>query len=304
MDCYIYGAGQMYNRIVSRIRLHNELNILGVVTTDIPQYDRIDSYKRYSALEVEWNAADYVIIAVEDWKPIYKILSSYGVPEDRVINGKIFELPYFEFSDYITLKNSRPSIISNTCLGGRVYKELAVKMYSPFINLAAESDESYISFLKEFRESNVLEIQPYLPQEDPTYSGIYNNRKVFINKAIVDGKYPLLIPHDDLDVCIHNWKKRRTRLNYTNLSVLMIAFSDNGAYEFEELNYDRKICFYYKDLGLKSLVYTPEWNNREIQMQFDYNYQMFVHRYATNIEGHGRVNWINFLLGKDEYLRW
>ena len=303
MKCYIYGAGCMYNRIMGRVHLSADVNVMGVITTDPPVSRTLDGYQRMRADDADWHDVDYVIIAVEDWKPIFSIITEYGVPDEKILNGKVFELPYFNLRDYLQLKSSRPSIVSNTCLGGRVYKELGLEMHTPCINAVCLDDKQYIDFLKDFKTLTDRDIVPIKQDERISYPGTYN-REFFMPQGDLGGKIKWCFPHEDIDIALSNWNRRRKKINYENISCLMIPFSDEGAFEFDQLEVERKLGFYYKDLGLKSVVYTPEWNDPDVQRSYDFNYVMFVHRYATNVEGKGRVNWIDFLRGSNTYLRW
>lgn len=303
MDCYIYGAGHLYNRIVNMLRLSNDIRIIGVITTEKPAYGTIDGFRRYSLESVDFSVSDYVIIAVENWKEIFSILKKRGLSNESIILGKVFTLPYFDFIEYIKMKKGHPSIISNSCLGGRVCKELGIEMLTPTINAACFDDNNYIEFIDNIKNYVSEDIIPYENNRNDICRGTYN-REFFIPKGILNSKIVWSFPHDDISYAVSNWNRRRERVNFDNMSFIMIAFSDEGAISFDALNLERKVCFYYKNLGLKSVIYTPEWNEVEIKRKYDYNYPMFVHRYATNIEGLGRVNWLNFLNGNENILRW
>ncbi len=302
MNCYIYGAGQMYNRIISQVKSQDGLFIRGVVTTETPEHLSIDSYHRYSACEVNWKEAELVIIAVEKWMEIAEILHGFGVSDDKIIRGNVFLNPCFNLKDYISVRKSMPTIISNTCLGGRVYKELGLKMRSPTINCICLNDDEYINFIMSIENCMSKEMHVLENKADYYHENSYN-REYFMAAGEVGENCKWLFPHDDVDTAISNWNRRKERINYNNLTYLMIAFSDDGARKFDALKVSRKLGFYYKNLGLESIIYTPEWNNPEIQRKYDYNYVMYVHRYATNIERMSRINWIEFLLDNN-YLRW
>ena len=303
MDCFIYGCGCLYNRILPVIRMCDEINVLGVVTTDKPETPAIDGFKRLQANETDWESADLVIIAIEDWREVFNELSRSGLPDEKIMLGKVFELPYFDLNEYMQVKYCRPSIISNSCLGGRVYKEMGLKALTPCVNAICFDDDSYIRFIKNLSIYKDVDIRPLKSNINERFAGTYN-REYFIPKGIVGDEIIWHFPHDDMDKAIYNWNRRKSRINESNLFYLMIAFSDEGAYAFDRLDTEKKICFYYRDLGLKSVVYTPEWNNIDVQRNYDYNYVMFVHRYATNMEGRTRMNWISFLNGKKSFLRW
>lgn len=101
------------------------------------------------------------------------------------------------------------------------------------------------------------------------------------------------------------WNQRRHRVNFDNIIALMIIITDDEAYEFDKIPIERKLGFYYKDLNLQSVLYTPEWNNTSLYYRYDFRYPNFIHRfYARNSEMLGRIDWIRFLTGKSDFLRY
>ena len=47
----------------------------------------------------------------------------------------------------------------------------------------------------------------------------------------------------------------------------------------------------------------PEWENPVIRKKYGFHFAMYVHRYVTNNEHISPINWIKFLNGEDNYLR-
>lgn len=66
----------------------------------------MDGYKCSKAMCVDFDKADLVIIAVEDWKPVYAYLQTLGVASEKIIRGSVFLLPCFGFDLYMKLKKS------------------------------------------------------------------------------------------------------------------------------------------------------------------------------------------------------
>ena len=303
IDCYIYGAGNMYNRLRCIIKQITEINIIGVITSEATNYELIDGYKRYDLRNVDFGEADYVIIAVEFWPEIANVLKEHNVEEEKILLWRAFFNPDFDIQDYLKLKKSNPTIISNTCLAGRIYKELGLKMLTPTINAGCLSDRDYLQFMKNLKNYAKGEMKP-LREKEVYYNPNTYNREFFMASGVLCEECKWLFPHDDIQVAIDNWNRRKCRINYRNISYLMIISSDEGAREFDKFDVERKIGFYYKDLGLKNVIYTPDWNNPEIRRKYDYNYVIYVHRYATNAESISRINWVKFLGNRDDYLRW
>jgi len=68
------------------------------------------------------------------------------VPRDKLVTYRVLEIPRFRFDQYIKLKESRVSIVSNNCWGGLIYHTLGMECLSPFKNLYLE-DADYLKLL-------------------------------------------------------------------------------------------------------------------------------------------------------------
>lgn len=54
----------------------------------------------------------------------------------------------------------------------------------------------------------------------------------------------------------------------------MTLFSEDAAYEFDQLPIKHKMGFFWKNLGLDSVVYMPEWENPQTRGMFGYFLQI------------------------------
>ena len=103
---------------------------------------------------------------------------------------------------------------------------------------------------------------------------------------------------------VDKWNIRRERVNYDNIVALMIIQSDEEAYAFDKLGFKRKIGFYYKDLGLDSVICIREWFDRRNVIEFDSEFGTFVNTYMRNfVRDVPTVDWLSFLLGEKDYVR-
>ena len=84
----------------------------------------------------------------------------------------------------------------------------------------------------------------------------------------------------------------------------MIIQSDKDAEEFNELPIKRKLGIYYKNLNLKSVLFAPEWKEEEVRSKYGFGWSNYVHRYITNAESVSRIDWIKFLNGNEDFLRY
>lgn len=302
--CYIYGAGKMYNQISNRIHLYKEyIKILGILTTDEPRYEKIDGISCYKASKKHIQEADYIIIAVENWKEIYSNLKLLGANDNQIIRYSVFDIPYFDFNEYIKLKKSSVSILANSCLAGRIYKELGLPVLTPTVNASCLHMEEFADYVENISKYKNILLQKCDYSLEPV-SGSYNN-EIFIPAAHIDHKITWLFPHtENIDETIDKWNKKTKVINLDNLVIVAILYSDLDAYMFEAINVKKKIGFYYKDLKLSSVVYIQEWEDKNIRLHHGYNFAAFVHRYVTNLQGRSKIDWIKFLNGYDDYLRY
>lgn len=303
LKCYIYGAGDEYNKLCSYLHLYN-IEILGIITTVQSRYKYMDGIPCITPDLIKRDEMDYIIIAVQQWKEIADFLSEMDIPENKFLRSSIFYNPYFNLEEYLRLKSSNITILSNFCLGGWIYRELGLKQLSPTINMFCLG-MNYIDFIKDYEHFLNIDMQ-ILYETEPGYIQGTMNRESFIPKGIIDNKIIWYFNHGkNAAFWVKKWNEHRKKVNYQNVAILMTIFSDEEAYEFDKLPIKKKLGIYYRDLPLKSVLYCPEWNDETIQAQNDYNWAIFANSYMRNsTRGVCKVDWINFLNGKDDYLRY
>lgn len=148
LKCYIYGIGMQYNILSSYLKLYEDkIEILALVTTEPQRITCLDGKKVIRPWEMKIEEMDYVIVAVKQYKEVFDILKKMGL-SDKILRSDIFSIPNFVLEDYLELRRSRPSILSNNCLGGFVYHDLGLKILSPTINAVCRN---YIQFLKNYK---------------------------------------------------------------------------------------------------------------------------------------------------------
>lgn len=297
--CYIYGIGMQYNILSSYLKIyHDRINILALVTTEPQGISYLDGKKVIRPWEMKIDEMDYVIVAMKQYKEVFGILEKMGL-SDRLIRSDIFSIPNFVLEDYLRLKESRPSVLSNTCLAGFVYHDLGLKMLSPTINTRCRN---YIQFLKDYE--HYLSTDIILAEKDFVEEDLEGN-PVFCPRGILDDSVCWWFPHvNNENEGIEVWNRRRHYINFDNIIALMIILTDEQAYEFEQIPIKKKLGFYYKDLNLSSVLYTPEWNDTALQNKCSFRYQKFIHSiYARNISSICKVDWIKFLNGEDDFVR-
>ena len=218
-------------------------------------------------------------------------------------NSVNYDIPYFDFTEYIKLKESNITILANSCLGGRIYKELGLPVLTPTVNTACLYINEFVDFVENIHIYKNLMLEKIEQTAEPI-SGYYNN-EIFMPSAHIDNKITWLFPHtDNIDETIIKWNRKMELVNLDNLAVVAILYSDRDAFIFDSINIKKKIGFYYKDLGLSSVVYLPEWEDTKVRLNYGYRFSNFVHRYVTNVKGRSKIDWIKFLNGYDDYLRY
>ena len=302
---YIYGAGNMYNRLSDYLRFQrNRIIVLGIVTTTKLPYYTIDGYNCFSVNEVDLNEADFVVVAIEKWEEIRDFLLKKGVLRKKIIRDKVFELPNFDIEEYVELINSRVTIFSNYCLGGMLYHELGLEILSPTINMFC-TGKDYLEFLENYEYYLDCEMKELSSDCDRELSQKIGEVYASVPKGILGEKLVWVFNHDvDLSEAIVKWNIRKNRVNKQNVVAIMIIHSEEDAYQFEKLSIKRKIGIYYKDLHIKQVIYCPEWNDIQIRDRFGGSWHSYANNYMLDTKGFASpINWIKFLLGKEDYIR-
>ena len=298
---YIYGAGDEYNKFTSYLPFFlNSIEILGIVTTNRQPFTYMDGFPCLTVEEIEKDKIDYVIIAIYDWKEVVANLNKKGIEDRQIIRSSVFSFPWFDLNEYIKLKNANVTILSNYCLGGILYKELGLKVLSPTIDMFC-AGKDYLKFLENYQVYLNIEMQEYYSEE---YIDGTLGYEAFLPKGSLKDVIWKFNHETYSENAIVRWNEKRKRVNFNNIAALMIIQSDQDAYAFEEIGIEKKLGIYYKDLGLKDIVYISDWENAEIRRIHNWNWPAMANIYMTNFQGHAScVDWIKFLNGRKDYRR-
>lgn len=142
------------------------------------------------------------------------------------------------------LINKNFTLITNNCIGGIIYNDLALKFNSPTINMAIPMPD-FVHFLQA--------PERYLSAEmiDCGYS--YKGKKTDYPIARIDDMYIWGIHYKSFDELKSKWDERKKRINPDNLFIIgqyIDECTDETAYEFFKLPYKNKIFLssgYYDD---------------------------------------------------------
>ena len=236
----IWGLGKTYNNhvnVLKYLEMKDEIEVVGVTVKELPPFSVIDGYQIVSPLEVKNDEFDYLLIMSELYfDEIVQSVMKLGIPRKKILPYRILELPNIDFKNYIELKESNLSIISNNCWGGIVYRTLGLECLSPFKNLFLE-DSDYLRLLSD--------LYGYL-QEELVFER-------YREDAYTKKKYPIMRLGDVFVHCNHSdnpeeavakWNARCKKVNYDNLFIEMFTVKRENAEKFLTKNdYKKKICF-------------------------------------------------------------
>lgn len=170
------------------------------------------------------------------FEDIVKDIIELGYERRQIIHYRILNIPQIDFDEYITLKESNISIISNNCWGGIIYHTLALECLSPFKNLSVGCKE-YIEILKNFHRYMSFELKFKKFLLEPHSHIMY---------PVMDlGGIEIHCNHDtDPDIAKEKWKRRVKKINCENLFYEMYTESHEDADKFCSITgCNRKVCF-------------------------------------------------------------
>lgn len=164
--------------------------------------------------------------------------------------------------DRYRLKNDGFTIISNTCIAGKIYHDLGMRFFTPTINLYIKP-EDFVKFC--------ANIDYYLEQAITEVKGNY---KYPVGKL---GDIYLYFKHyKTFDEGVSKWNERKKRINWNKIFIMMtdrhldiendaVASSceDSVFEQFDALPYENKVCFCAKQHRQKSCYQLLEFSNKE-----------------------------------------
>ena len=133
----------------------------------------------------------------------------------RIINSR------YEKKVRRRLKNQNFSIICSNCIGGVIYNRLGEKFLSPTINLWMNQKD----FLK-----MVSNLKKYMEEELAFFHGEYDYPTAFL------GDVKIYFNHSKTeDDARNDWNRRKSRINYDNLYIIMYDRNGLTNEDFETL---------------------------------------------------------------------
>ncbi len=295
----LWGMGEGYNLFI-QLHGHEQVQVVAITDNLVGGVKSLDNIPVVPPSELSMYAFDYLIVSVIDnntYKSIADEATALGIDRETIFPLWIFKIAYFDFDKYIQIRESNISILSDYCFAGFLYHSLGMQFTSPTILLTSDNDNYYrfLCNIKHYLNYPMREIKDTI------------NRPCFNHLS-----YPGGIVDDVEWWFAHSvtyaetekkWTERAKRFNYDNFLVTMTIRSDEMAEKFNELPIKNKIGFYWKDLGLDSVVCLPQWNDPTIRAQFNYDFAVLVNRIANETCGIRAINWMKALLHEKDFLR-
>ncbi|KHD38327.1 hypothetical protein NL50_02145 [Clostridium acetobutylicum] len=256
--CLIWGVSDEYTMAYDKLLFETSkenLFIEALISKD-KYAEYIDGKKVIDKAEISNYQFDYIIIFNnERYSDIKNEALELGIPERKILNGKVFFTSNFDFKRYCKLIENPISIISNDCWGGKISNHLGLKFNSPFINLFLELDD-YIKFL----ENMDYYLDQELKVEDE--GDIYSCDIPKGSLGSGDNKIIINFNHNaSFEEAKNDWEKRKKRINRKNLFIKMTLPANNEELvkRFDNLPYKNKVCFYPRPMKYKSIVFCPRY---------------------------------------------
>ena len=295
----LWGGGHGYDVFV-QLRGLDMLNVLAITDNADLYVSRIDGIPVVKPNELSEIDFDYLIICVIDdtlFKSILKDALKLEIDRDKIIPLRTFTIPFFNIDDYIRIKDSKISIISDYCFAGYLYHRFGLMFRSPTINMFT-NNHNYLKFIGDLE----YYMNQQMKEDEDWRERLYGDAFMYPRGKVADVEW--VFNHDiEFESARKRWDKGVERFNWDNYIVIMTIENDEMAYKFQELPIRHKIGFYWKDLNLQSVVCMPRWNDPAFRTKYDYCFSGMVNKIATDGEGIRAINWMKALLHEEGYVR-
>ncbi len=247
--------GSLYEKYRNAIR-YEELkgNIEIVAIGDITPYARtLDGWRLCTTEEALVRGFDYLIMSqgMKETEEAARTFAGIGIDPEHVLSIEIFSSVCFDFCAYIRLHHAKPSIIAQNCWGGFTYHALHLRFRSPFINMFMEEDD-YLRLLSDLRGNLELPLKEDRDSEEAAKNAY---------PVAYLGDVQLHLNHyksfEEAEVF---WNRRKERINWDNLFVMMYTARKENAMLFESLPFEKKVVFTPYDLGAEHQICLSDYN--------------------------------------------
>ena len=118
----IWGTGSIYNQLLNTIHyfeLSNQIEVIALAANENLNYMTLDGYPIIHKDEIPAKAYDYIIVASDIYfnEIVNDAVTNIGIGRDKIIPFRVMHIPNLKFDEYVRLRNSNLSIVSNNCWG-------------------------------------------------------------------------------------------------------------------------------------------------------------------------------------------
>ena len=173
----------------------------------------------------------------------------------KLYNDRQYIINSFDFPDNLT-------ILSNTCIGGRLYHDYHQKFLSPTIDFYMDPD-TFVKFCCNLKYYLDCEIKPL-----PNYKSDYLKDFLFCDIGGLIAAFSHT--NDSYNKIISKWNERKKRINYNNIVVLatdrnvltnpITRCSEDVVKDFGKIPY-KKVFFSVVDYSYNYVAYLPSFKD-------------------------------------------
>ena len=260
--CLLWGMGHCLFENINLLKYHEmkeHFRVVGV-TAKTSIYSEMGGYCYIDKNDICNIEFDFVIVlayAPEILESILQDIKDYRISDEIVFTYNILKNPVFDIEKILQLRKNPPSIIACNCWGGYTYHNLGLPFTSPFINMY-ESDEDYIKIV----ENLSMYMNEELELIQMQYYGLSKSDYPVVKCGDVKLNF---LHYSSFEHAKYCWEKRKKRLNWDNLFIMMYTKNLEIAERFVRLPYEKKICFVPFPTEHKSLMYVDFAGRKELE---------------------------------------
>jgi len=183
---------------------------------------------------------------------------------------------------YCKLKETKISIVAESCYGAYIYQNLKLEYNSPFIAMRIQSD-NYIQFLKNPFE--YLKQKPIMignKQNNNTLNhleGCYLYPKLSLNKEIIFH----CTHYKNAEEALDKWMRRIKRINWNKLLFMMVLDSEQMIEDFSKIQDIPKLGLCYREVKeCKDIISFPQY--AEMDWKYSYCFRSYIHQIIGKID--------------------
>lgn len=241
-------------------RQHNGLELVGVTANNPIQLARNDTMVPFLPF-TEIDEKNYDVLLVVGARQIgmsriTQAARQLHLSEEKLLGDWIVCIPGFTVDKYRRLQRSRLSIFSINCFGGHISHTFGLPFLSPFVNLTLD-EQHFIKFLRAPRV--YIEEEPHFEKLTETSYEPHHYYPIFS----IGNVSLRMLHYKEANDAFNKWNNRKHRINWFNLFVTMCTENKEILEQFNELPYDKKVCFVPFKSNLDSAWYiNPEIDKR------------------------------------------